>query len=827
MPIPSNDYDVGQAFKRIEEELIASMMKNMKRHTDWETDEGFQWEMWQALQLQALEKYRKENPEKFKGEFEEINKMIPEAIKSAREHGQMDQEIEILEAIRKGWKPPALDEGLSGAFFRLNDRKLNALIEATTGDFEKAEAAILRKANDDYRKIIFNAQMYANTGAATYEKAVDMATKDFLAAGINCIEYKNGSRHTLEDYCDMALRTAQKRAYLAGEGEKRQEWGIHTVIMNKRGQGQPCPLCLPFVGKIMIDDVYGGGSRKDGPYKLLSEAMAAGLYHPRCRDSHTAYFPDIDEEKKLTREEVKKTKEEYMDEEEANYCARQEEKYGRLAAFSLDPENQRKYEVRRKAWGEKAEQLQMKIGPKEEGAQEAVQSRFTPASTLEAAQSFAQRFIEKQFMDKTFKGEANFKGISVDNANAICEALVEVYERFPEMEKLSGIKVVSPKTKQGQKAFKDGADAVFSYDPIQHGIYVNKDVLKNAGTVEEYMKRSQDAWELVMGNLDKLSGPQRKLAEKYAEAGRSLVSGDNIRGLFIHELGHHVQWTMLDPKTTNAITARMSQYAPKVSGYAQQSNSEYLAECFAAYMNGEHTLLDSEYVKYLNEKRKLSIRKVVDAPETKQKKGQETAIGEVKKRIDQARQDAVTRLEGKEGEYASRLRMTIRNTDAKPKVVEGKSFWYDKEQDEFFFNPESQKLNDYNLVEVTGHESAHRLDELIYHSADNQKLTASIDDSKAIIMSHLDEIKEWFKDGGLYEDNMSVADILCAITDGELFDMGFLPYGHRRDYWRIPGRKQKEFFANMSNLHLVEDIDVEPLNSLIPELFEAWRAFVI
>ena len=41
---------------------------------------------------------------------------------------------------------------------------------------------------DKYRQIIFNAQVYANTGAGTYEKAVDMATKDFLKAGINCIE---------------------------------------------------------------------------------------------------------------------------------------------------------------------------------------------------------------------------------------------------------------------------------------------------------------------------------------------------------------------------------------------------------------------------------------------------------------------------------------------------------------------------------------------------------------------------------------------------------------------------------------------------------------
>ena len=60
--------------------------------------------------------------------------------------------------------------------------------------------------------------MYANTGAGTYEKAVDMATRDFLKAGINCIEYANGSRHTVKDYARMAIQTASKRAYLTGEG---------------------------------------------------------------------------------------------------------------------------------------------------------------------------------------------------------------------------------------------------------------------------------------------------------------------------------------------------------------------------------------------------------------------------------------------------------------------------------------------------------------------------------------------------------------------------------------------------------------------------------
>ena len=95
----------------------------------------------------------------------------------------------------------------------------------------------------------------------------------------------------------MAIRTASKRAYLQGEGTKRKEWGISTVIMNKRGN--PCPKCLPFVGKVLIDDVWSGGSRYGRSpvtgikYPLMSSAIAAGLYHPRCRDSHTTDFEGI------------------------------------------------------------------------------------------------------------------------------------------------------------------------------------------------------------------------------------------------------------------------------------------------------------------------------------------------------------------------------------------------------------------------------------------------------------------------------------------------------------------------------------------------------
>lgn len=348
------DYDIEDAFAAIEDELIDSMIRNMKRHRLEEDAEEKQWEMWQALQLKALEEYKKKNQTKFTSWFSNINKRIEEVIKEANGSGYMDQELEILDAIKKGFKGYKKSSStMQAEFFRLNERKLEALIKSTTDDMKKAEVAILRMANDQYRKTIFNAQVYANTGAGTYEKAIDMATRDMLYAGLNCVEYANGARHTLKDYADMALRTASKRAYLQGEGTKRQEWGISTVIVNKRGN--PCPKCLPFCGKILIDDVWSGGTREDGSYPLMSKAIAAGLYHPRCKDSHTTYFEGISTtpDGKYTRREIEKIVEDYRREQKQQYAKRQAEKFERLEKYSLDSQNQSQYSAKSIEWKNK------------------------------------------------------------------------------------------------------------------------------------------------------------------------------------------------------------------------------------------------------------------------------------------------------------------------------------------------------------------------------------------------------------------------------------------------------------------------------------------
>lgn len=369
----AEDYDISKAFQEIEEELIASMIRNLKHHRAMETEEGFEWSQWQVVQLKALEEYRKQNQQRFMPKFQEINDSIDGLISIARQQGGMEQEIRILNAIRKGYSPKRTKETVeaAGEFMRVNDKKLDSLITATKSDFTKAEFATLRMANDKYRKIIFNAQVYANAGGTTYQKAVDMATKDFLKAGINCIEYKNGARHSIRDYADMCIRTTTKRAYLAGEGEKRKEWGISTVIINKRSAA--CPKCLPFCGVVLIDDVWSGGE-PDGKHQLMSSAIEKGLYHPRCKDIHTTYFPGISTmPEKLSRDEKEKVVNDYNAEQKQNYYQRQAEQQERIARYSLDPENQRIHNARAAEWKSRIKSLKSSestaIRHKEDGKQ--------------------------------------------------------------------------------------------------------------------------------------------------------------------------------------------------------------------------------------------------------------------------------------------------------------------------------------------------------------------------------------------------------------------------------------------------------------------------
>lgn len=402
-----SDYNIREAFEKIEDELINSMMRNFSRHRAEETKEGYNWTQWQAEQLKSLEEYRKHNAKKFGKRFKTINGKVEEMIRTAKADGNASQEAEILEAVKDGFKAPKKTSAHSTAeFFKVNDRKLDALIKSTTDDLKRAETAVLRMSNDKYRKAIFNAQVAMNTGAVTYEKAVDMACKDMLNAGLNCVEYKNGARHTLSDYADMAVKTANKRAYLRGEGEKRAEWGVSLVVVNSRQGG--CPDCAKYIGKVFIDDVYSNGKKSDGNYPLLSTAIKNGLFHPRCKDSTSTYYPELDDlDAPLSEDEIKELDRQRGIEEKQQYAQRQAERFDRRAEYSLDVDNKRIAQTRADEWHDRADMLEEKA------------KQFS----LKTDEQKYYRPVFKEDISKTFERKIEGETITIDThkANTLCD----------------------------------------------------------------------------------------------------------------------------------------------------------------------------------------------------------------------------------------------------------------------------------------------------------------------------------------------------------------------------------------------------------------------
>lgn len=353
-----DEYDIQEAFRRIELELISSMKRNLQKHRDWETDEDMNWTMWQAEQLKSLEKFKKENKKIFSKQFKEINTQIEALLQDTYKMSGFDQERKILETIKNNKSLKELSkQGIEGSFFKLNTKKMNALMNSVMKDMQTAETAMLRMTNDQYRKTIFNAQVYMNSGAGTLKKAIDMAMHDFLSAGINCIQYKDGRRVNIASYAEMAIRTANKRAVLISEGDVRKQMGIHTVRISKYGQCSE--TCLPWQGRVYVDDVYSGGTveeAKELKLPLLSEAIAGGLFHPNCKHRANTYYLDLDDD--ASENEVEKMpKESPVEEQEHRKNQLHIQQQKRLVAGSLDGKNIEKAEMKLELWEEKDEHL--------------------------------------------------------------------------------------------------------------------------------------------------------------------------------------------------------------------------------------------------------------------------------------------------------------------------------------------------------------------------------------------------------------------------------------------------------------------------------------
>ncbi len=340
--------DIGDIFQALEDALFAMAIRTMKHHENWEKEEGFQWTQWQAEQIQGLRAYRQNVRALTDYHFMLAKNAIEAYLREAYRNSVDD----AAETARQIMTLAGRTAEFSQQFFGVNSKKLDVLINEAIQNIDTKRYAVVNRMNSGYTDMLRRADIFAQSGSFTIPQAVDLAAKDFLSAGLNCVEYSNGNRVNIASYAEMALRTSSSEVTRQANGDVRDELGEHLVVSNVIAM--TCPICQKWQGKVMVDDVYSSG-KPDGVHKLVSQSKADGFMHPNCRHQLYMYIPGLTEIADLPDPDM--TRERYEAEQKQRYQERQIRKYKRLRDAAMDPDNKKAYAARVKEWTAKHDQF--------------------------------------------------------------------------------------------------------------------------------------------------------------------------------------------------------------------------------------------------------------------------------------------------------------------------------------------------------------------------------------------------------------------------------------------------------------------------------------
>lgn len=337
-----NFKDIAKIFEEIELRLIASLKRNLMRHKAEEIREDRQWTAWQAIKLQNLQKFRRENRQIMQEYSDKIDADTRQLMTEQFREGE--QEAEVVAGAEPAASVPDVH------FFGVNTPKMERLMQDVVQVEQTAETAALRTMDDVYRRTVNRAQLAMAAGETTLTKAIDMAVREFLEKGLNSIVYRDGRHVDIADYVRMVLRTTSTRAQLQGKSKRFAELGYDTVLISQYGGCSE--TCEPWQGRAYIDDVFtiwngeingdSGKSRYCGKwFPLLSSAIRGGLFHPNCRHTMSLYIDGVTKiPPPIPAEQIRKQREL---EARQRAMERKIRKLKRLEAGTQDPQAVKEY----------------------------------------------------------------------------------------------------------------------------------------------------------------------------------------------------------------------------------------------------------------------------------------------------------------------------------------------------------------------------------------------------------------------------------------------------------------------------------------------------
>lgn len=163
---------------------------------------------------------------------------------------------------------------------------------------------VLRWAEDSYREVIATAGLPGVLlGTLTRRAASQHAWEHLVTHGITGFTDKAGRGWNLASYVEMATRTGVAQAAVEGHMDRLADAGIDLVIVSN--SPHECKLCRRWEGKILTRNGPGGARTITAEHAVtdkqvtvevagsVADAIAAGLLHPNCRHTLTAYLPGL------------------------------------------------------------------------------------------------------------------------------------------------------------------------------------------------------------------------------------------------------------------------------------------------------------------------------------------------------------------------------------------------------------------------------------------------------------------------------------------------------------------------------------------------------
>lgn len=211
-------------------------------------------------------------------------------------------------------------------------------------------------------------------------------------------------------------------------------------------------------------------------------------------------------------------------------------------------------------------------------------SHFREAESLKEAEQ-----IVKQICDLSAFGAVgiSYAGIDLEVANVLNRELISLYDEF-NVSKFGGIIAPAGNTNLGKKI----TNATAAYSPVRNSFLINRKSLKTLKTAEKALAAEQKAITDIMTHPEKydMAKASKRLLdvlEASKKSGRATVP-KTIPEVIDHEFGHALEKQLRKMDDYDKIIGNMDEYAEKISGYAAQDESEYIAESFASWRKGEN-----------------------------------------------------------------------------------------------------------------------------------------------------------------------------------------------------------------------------------------------